>query len=49
MICSIVFIILQLTSIVNTNDLSFFWKIYMPICIIEVVVYFKCLTKWGSK
>lgn len=49
MISSIVFIILQLTSIVNTNALSFFWKVYVPICIIEVVIYFKLLFKWGDK
>lgn len=49
MISSIIFIILQLRNLINTDNLGIFWKVYMPICVIEVVVYFRCLFKWGER
>lgn len=49
MISSIVLLILQYTGTINPSvDLSF-WKTYIPVCLIEMVVYFKLLTKWGEK
>jgi hypothetical protein len=49
MISSIVFIILQIMNLVNTDNLNALWKIYIPVCIIEMVVYFRCLFKWSEK
>ena len=49
MISSIIVIILQFIGILKPEtDLSFM-KVYIPVCIIEVIVYFKILSWWGSK
>lgn len=48
MISSIIFIVVQLAGKVDTSNLSVFWKIYVPACIIEVITYFYCLRK-GEK
>ena len=46
MISSIVWLIMVQAGYINPDYAP--WKIYIPICLIEVVVYFKCLTKWGE-
>ena len=49
MISSIIVIILQFMGILKPEtDLSFM-KVYLPVCIIEVIVYFKILSWWGEK
>ena len=47
MISSIVWLILIMTGYINPEQAP--WEIYLPICAIEIAVYFKILTKWGSK
>lgn len=47
MISSIIWLIMIQTGYINPDYAP--WKIYLPICLIEVVVYFKLLTKLGEK
>lgn len=48
MISSIVWIICNLTGYINPEYMP--WKIYIPICIIEIIVYFKLVIKiWGDR
>ena len=47
MISSIVWLILIQSGYINPENAP--WEIYLPICVIEIVVYFKLLTKWGDK
>lgn len=49
MISSIIFIAVQIAGIIVTDNLSVFWKLYIPACTVEVIVYFRCLFKWGEK
>lgn len=46
MISSLIWIILIQIGYINTEQAP--WKIYLSVCLIEIVVYFKCLTKWGK-
>lgn len=45
MISSIIWLLLIQLNKINPDYAP--WLIYLPICLVEVVVYFKCLTKWG--
>ena len=47
MISSIIWLIMIQAGYFNPDCAP--WKIYLPVCLIEVVVYFKLLTKWGEK
>ncbi len=47
MISSIIWIIFVQLGKINTSNAP--WEIYLPVCLLEVVVYFKCLTKWGEE
>lgn len=47
MISSLIWIILIQIGYINTEQAP--WKIYLPVCLIEIIVYFKLLTKWGEK
>lgn len=47
MISSIIWLIMVQTGYINPDCAP--WKIYLPICLIEVVVYFKLLIKWGEE
>ena len=42
------FIWLVLVHIGTINETFTPWGIYLPVCLVEIVVYFKCLTKWGE-
>jgi hypothetical protein len=46
MISSLLWIILVQVGYLNPEHLP--WKIYLPVCLIEIIVYFKLLTKWGE-
>ena len=43
MLSSIIWLILLQTGNINPEHAP--WGIYLPVCLVEVVVYFKCLTK----
>lgn len=47
MISSLIWIILVQVGYINPEQAP--WKIYIPVCLVEIVVYFKLLTKWGEK
>lgn len=47
MISSIIWLILIHIGYINPEQAP--WKIYLPVCLVEVVVYFKLLTKLGEK
>lgn len=47
MISSIVWLLLVQLRMLDAEHLP--WKIYLPVCLVEIVVYFKLLTKWGGK
>lgn len=47
MISSLLWIILIQVGYLNAEQAP--WKIYLPVCLIEIIVYFKLLTKWGEK
>ena len=49
MISSIVLLVLLQTKVIDPNVSMGFWKVYLPVCAIEVIVYFRCLSKWGEK
>lgn len=40
---------LYLLDIGKINPDSAPWLIYLPVCLVEVVVYFIALFKWGEK
>jgi len=46
MISSLIWIILIQVGYLNPEQTP--WKIYLPVCLVEIVVYFKCLLKWGE-
>ena len=46
MISSLIWIILIQMGYINPDYAP--WKIYLPVCLVEIVIYFKCLTKWGE-
>ena len=46
MISSIVWIILIQAGYINPYYAP--WSVYLPVCLVETVVYFKLLTKWGE-
>ena len=46
MISSIIWLVMIQTGYINSDYAP--WNIYLPIYLIEVVVYFKLLTKWGE-
>lgn len=48
MISSIIVIILQFMGILKPETDMSFMKVYIPVCLVEVVVYFRCLMKWGK-
>ena len=43
MISSIIWLILLQIGKINPEHAP--WRIYIPVCLIEVIVYFKCLAK----
>ena len=47
MISSLVW--LYLLQIGRISPKSAPWLVYLPVCIVEVAVYFYCLFKWGDK
>ena len=47
MISSIIWIILVQIGKINPDNAP--WEIYIPVCLVEVVIYFKLLTSWGEK
>lgn len=47
MISSIVFIVVQMAGKIDTSNLAVFWKIYVPACFLEIVIFFNILLKWG--
>lgn len=47
MISSIIWLILLQMGRINPEQAP--WEVYLPICLIEVVLYFRCLTKWGEE
>lgn len=49
MVSSIILIILQLMGILKPETDMSFMKIYLPVCLIEVVAYFIVLSKLGDK
>lgn len=49
MISSITLIILQIIGAIHPADNQSFWKWYIPVCLIEIAVYFRLLTKLGGK
>ena len=49
MLSSIALILLQFAGVIQPAVSMSFWKWYLPVCAVEIVVYFKCLTKWGEK
>jgi hypothetical protein len=46
MISSIIWLVLVHTGTINEQFAP--WGIYLPVCLVEIVVYFKCLTSWGE-
>jgi len=48
MISSIVLILLQFTGIIQPDINQSFWKWYIPVCIIEMIIYFICLGRFGK-
>ena len=49
MISSIIVIFLQFMGILKPETDMSFMKVYISVCIVEVIVYFKILSWWGSK
>ena len=47
MISSVVWLVLVLKGVINPESAP--WVIYLPVCLIEVIVYFRCLMKWSEK
>ena len=47
MISSIIWLVLVQIRKINPDQAP--WSIYLPVCLVEIVVYFKLLTSWGSK
>jgi hypothetical protein len=47
MISSIIWLVLVHTGTINEQFAP--WGIYLPVCLVEIVVYFKLLTSWGKK
>ena len=47
MISSIIWLVLLQAGVINSEHAP--WIVYLPVCLIEIVVYFRCLTKWGDK
>jgi hypothetical protein len=47
MISSIIWIGLVQAGYINPDCAP--WGIYLPVCLVETIVYFKLLTSWGSK
>ena len=47
MISNLIWLYPVQTGIIDTQHAP--WEIYLPVCLIEIVVYFKLLTKWGEK
>lgn len=47
MISSLIWIILIQIGYINSEQAP--WKTYLPVCLVEIVIYFKLLTKWGEK
>lgn len=47
MISSLIWIILIQIGYLNPDCAP--WKIYLPVCLVEIVVYLRSLTKWGKE
>jgi hypothetical protein len=47
MISSLIWIILVQIGKINPDCAP--WGIYLPVCLVETIVYFKLLTSWGEK
>ena len=49
MISSIVLLILLQTKVIDPNISMSFWKVYIPVCFLEIVIFFNVLLKWEQK
>lgn len=49
MLSSITVLILQFMGIIQPAISMGFFKYYIPVCIVEIVIYFKLLSKWGAE
>ena len=49
MVSSIVLLILLQTKVIDPNVSMSFWKVYIPVCLLEIVIFFNVLLKWGDK
>ena len=49
MLSSITVLILQFMGIFQPEISMGFFKYYIPVCIVEIVIYFKLLSKWGAE
>ena len=47
MISSIIWLVLVHIGTINEQFTP--WSIYLPVCLVETIVYFKLLTSWGEK
>ena len=47
MLSSFIWLVLLQLGKINAEHAP--WSIYLPVCLVEIVVYFKLLTKWGNK
>ncbi len=46
MLSSLIWLVLLQLGKINAEQAP--WEIYLPVCLVEVVVYFRCLNKWGQ-
>ena len=48
MLSSITVLLLQFMGIIQPAISMGFFKYYIPVCILEIVIYFNVLAKWGK-
>jgi hypothetical protein len=48
MLSSIIVLLLQFMGIIQPEISMEFFKYYIPVCILEIVIYFNVLSKWGK-
>ena len=48
MLSSITVLLLQFMGIIQPAISMGFFKYYIPVCILEIVIYFNVLSKWGK-
>ena len=49
MLSSITVLLLQFMGIIQPAISMSFWKYYIPVCILEIVIFFNVLSKWGEE